>query len=106
MCITCRVQFDTHTPNYTALYPMIPQSRYLYNNFTLTFNDETCIHTYRPLFFILFSLFPSLPECNTVSADLFVVFKFLSIKLTLENREEKCALRLQKELYVAVNWHY
>jgi hypothetical protein len=46
MCITFKVQFDTHAPNYTALYPMIPQSRYFYNNFTLNFNDKTYIHTY------------------------------------------------------------
>lgn len=46
MCITFGIQFDTHALNYTALYPMIPQSRYLYNNFTLNFNDETYVHTY------------------------------------------------------------
>jgi len=39
-------------------------------------------------------------------AILFVVFTFLSIKLTLEYREEKCALQLQKEFFVVVNWHY
>jgi hypothetical protein len=62
-------------------------------------------HTHRPIFYIRFSLSSSLPESNTMSVVLFVVFMILFIKLTLEYLK-KCALKLQKELFVVVNRHY